>query len=154
MNSTSMEIAGDLPRPATKVAGNTRIAHSVGKSIEQSTIQRFVLQLTVETTRILVRHQVIAGLNVARLRVNHWVRVLRILFAAAIHVLARGFLHHRFQRHVVFARDAAAVFIFRCVVGDGAVHAGNLDADVTPLGANIFPAACQSLPGFISPPHS
>ena len=42
LNSASMEIAGDVSGPATKVAGNARVAHALGKAVEQSTIQGLV----------------------------------------------------------------------------------------------------------------
>ena len=51
----------------------------------------------------------------------------------------------------MFGGNVPAVFILRRVIGDGSVHAGNLDADLAPLGAYFFPAARQGLPDFISP---
>src|SRR5213076_1183363 len=111
-------------------------------------------QFVVYATGIFVCYQVIAGSNVTDLLLNHFWRCESILFLAAAHVLSRGFLHHDLERYVVLGGDAAAIFILGRVIGDGAVHAGNLDANLSPLGANFFPSTRQNVPHFISPPYT
>src|SRR5579864_8440025 len=73
LNSAIVEIACNLSRTAAEVAGNARVAYALGEAIKQSTIQQLVLQLVVDTPGILVRNQVVAGLNVADFLADHLV---------------------------------------------------------------------------------
>src|ERR1700686_4552599 len=95
-----VEMACDVSGSTTEIAGNTRVAHALGKPVEQSTIYRLVLQLVVDAPGILVRYQVIAGCNVADLLVNH-LCVNRILFSTATCVGPSCFLDHRLQGQVL-----------------------------------------------------
>ena len=50
------------------------------KAVEQLAIQRFVAQLVVQTASILVRNQVVAGLNVADFFADHLLVDLETIF--------------------------------------------------------------------------
>jgi hypothetical protein len=73
MNSASVQVAGYVPGPATKIASNAGMTHGLGKPVEQSAIQRLVLQLIEHAPRVLDCDPVIAGLNVAGLLLKHLV---------------------------------------------------------------------------------
>ena len=64
------------------------------------------------------------------------------------------FLHHRLQRHMLLRGDAAAVFVFGSVVGDGPIHAGDLDPHIAPWRATRFPIGAPTLPLLFAPAHA
>src|SRR5579863_4693041 len=69
-------------------------------------------------------------------------------------ISARSFLHHGFQRHVMLGSDAPAVFIFGRIICDGTVHACDLDANLAPFDADIFPSPSQGLTSLVAPPNT
>src|SRR5215831_6819175 len=72
-----------------------------------------------------------------------------MLFAG--HVSTCSFLHHGLQRHVMLSRNAAAVFILWRVIGNCAIHARDLDPNLTPFGAYAFPTPRQRLTCLVAP---
>ena len=54
----------------------------------------------------------------------------------------------------MLGRDLLAIFILGRVVGDGAVHAGNLQSHISPAGSDLDPLSRQRLTLLFPPPHA
>jgi hypothetical protein len=60
-----------MSRPTADIAHWTYPTHAGGKSIEQLSIERLVLQLIEDASDVFVRYQVVAGLTILRLPSVH-----------------------------------------------------------------------------------
>lgn len=89
-------------------------------------------------------------LSFAKIRVL----LLMIFSALAVHIKLQNFLHDAFQRHMAFGRDAAAILIFRSIIRDCAIHAGNLHPYIAPSGRYRHPFSRECLTLFLALPHS
>src|SRR5579863_2769586 len=69
-------------------------------------------------------------------------------------ISARSFLHHGLQRHMMLGGDAPAVFILGRIIRDGPVHACDLDANLAPFDADIFPTSGQGLTSLVASPNT
>src|SRR6266481_701357 len=71
-------------------------------------------------------------------------------FSLASKILLDRFLHHCAEGHMLRLRQRPAVFIFGRVVGDRAVHVGNLNAHRTPRRIHRFPSSRECLAPFLA----
>src|SRR4026207_2423076 len=65
-----------------------------------------------------------------------------------------GLVHDTLQGYVVLGRNLLAIFILRGVVGDRAIPAGTLQADVPPARHHINPFSRQRLALLLATPYS
>jgi len=71
------DVGCNVPRTATHVARRTNNTHARGKSVEQLSIERLVLQLIEDASDVFVRYLVVAGfVVVAFVCVHMWWRVM------------------------------------------------------------------------------
>src|ERR1035438_684582 len=65
-------------------------------------------------------------------------------------ILLNRFLHYGAQRNVLRLRQRPAIFIFRSVVGNTAIHVSDLDPHLAPGRVHRFPASRKCLPLFLA----
>src|ERR1700689_3838855 len=71
-------------------------------------------------------------------------------FPIAAKILLYSFLNHGAQWDMLRLGQRATVFVFGCIVGNRAVHVGDLDAHRTPGRSDGLPAARQYLAVFFA----
>jgi hypothetical protein len=79
---------------------------------------------------------------------------LMMISALAVHIKLQNFLHDAFQRNMALGRDSAAILIFRSIIRDCAIHAGNLHPYIAPSGRYRHPFSRQRLTPLFALPHS
>jgi hypothetical protein len=86
----------------------------------------------------------------ADFKLHHYSNLKTALASEGLGVRFHGFVHHSFERDLLFRREAAAVFVFGGVAGDGAVEAGDFYADVAEAGGDGGPFASEDLAGLFA----
>src|SRR5439155_8612878 len=131
-----------IQRPTS--AADTRLASNVASSIssDESGIRIVVSCPTATISRTL-------NTAYSRIRFMKLPRLLASL-SSNFHVCLHRLLHDVFQRHMMLNRNAPAIVIFRSVICDCAIHAGDLESHVTPARGHRNQFAGKNLAPFLS----